>query len=190
MRTLLCTVALGLGLLSTAQAQERHYGDSISGSGAPSSFEVEVDNGPTDPNAVLRAHYITFSGLSNFGPVHGGYLIAYDLAKAVPDPAACPGSQVLRLPVVVSTSNRAMLLQDGQLFMRDHAASALYCLDLAKSEFTMVVTGDFVGGLGKFEGATGRYEYKGSGRLLAFDRTGLPFGGFELRTRGKVTLPK
>ncbi len=61
---------------------------------------------------------------------------------------------------------------------------------LAVLAITMVVTGDFVGGLGKFEGATGRYEYKGSGRLLAFDRTGLPFGGFELRTRGKVTLPK
>jgi hypothetical protein len=180
MKVVLSTVALGLVLMSDAQAQERLYVETISGSGAPSSFDADGDG--------MKGQYITFSGLSNFGPVHGGYLIEYDFLRAAPD-AACPIGE-LKLPVVVSSSNRAMLLQDGQLFMHDHALSALYCFNPGTGAFTMSVTGDFVGGLGRFANATGSYEYKGSGRVLLWDSAGMPFGGFTLRTKGKIVLPK
>jgi hypothetical protein len=174
------TVALCLVLMSDAQAQERHYVETISGSGAPSSFDYDGDG--------VKGHYITFSGLTNFGRVHGGYLIEYDFLGAAPD-AACPTGEV-KLPVVVSSSNRAMLLQDGQIFMRDHAPSALYCLNPITGAFTMSVKGEFIGGLGTFAGATGSYAYKGSGRVLLQDSTGMPFGGFTLTTKGKIVLPR
>ena len=176
--TLVTSFALGFVLMSNAQADERSYHDSISGTAAPSSFDFNGDG--------VKAHYVTFSGLSNFGPVHGGYLVEYDFLNVAPNPA-CPAGKV-KIPIFVSSSTRAMLLQDGQIFLRDDVTSALFCLDPATGSFTMSLKGNFIGGMGRFAGATGSYEYKGSGNVLLTDKYGMPFGGFALKTEGKLIL--
>ncbi len=167
---------------AAGRASERHlaYRELISGSAAPSSFDINDDD--------VNAHYVTFAGLSNFGPVHGGILVEYDFLRVGPDPA-CP-TGTLRLPIVVSSGNRALTGTHGQLFMRDDAASGLFCLDLTTGAFTMSLKGTFIGGMGRFAGATGTYEYKGSGNVLLVDSAGMPFGGFVLETSGRLTLPR
>ena len=173
-------VALALVVCSGVQAQERNYRDSISGAAAPSSFDHNGDG--------VYAHHVTFSGLSNIGPVHGAFLVEYDFLATEPNPA-CPAGQV-KVPILVSASTRATQMQEGQLLLRDDAAGALFCLNPATGAFTMELKGNFVGGLGRFAGATGTYEYKGSGQVLLQDHKGMPFGGFTVKTEGKLILPK
>ena len=160
------------------RAEERKYRDQISGTAAPSSFEIKGK----------KAHYVTFSGLSILGPIHGGLLVLYDLGAAAPNPA-CTGHTTIRIPILLSSSTRAMTLLDGQIFMRDDVTSALFCLDPATGAFTMSLKGTFVGGMGKLAGATGAYEYKGSNQVLLQDDFGAPFGGFSLETEGTLILP-
>ncbi len=170
-------------LLGSAKAQEMNhqYRERISGSAAPSSFDINGDG-------VFKGHYVTFAGESTVGPVHGAIMVEYDLPNLGPDPA-CPAG-TLKLPILVSAGNRALTGTQGQVFMRDDAASALFCLDPNTGAFTMSLKGAFIGGMGRFAGATGTYEYKGSGNVLLADRSGLPFGGFVLKTQGKLILPK
>ena len=61
-----CSAVL-LVLLGSAQAEERRYWDEISGTAAPTTFDGNGDGSP--------AHYVTFSGNSSLGPVHGGFLV-------------------------------------------------------------------------------------------------------------------
>ena len=173
-------LALAFVICSGLPAQERNYQDSISGAAAPSSFDFNGDG--------LKAHHVTFSGLSNIGLIHGAFLVEYDFPAAAPNPA-CPTGQV-KIPIIVSASTRATQTQEGQLFLRDDAASALFCLNPATGAFTMALKGNFVGGMGRFAGATGTYEYKGSGQVILQDSIGMPFGGFTLKTEGKLILPK
>jgi hypothetical protein len=156
------------------------YRELISGSAAPSGFDVNGDG--------VKGHSVTFAGLSIFGPVNGGILVEYDFANLRPD-SACPAG-TLRLPILASAGNRALTGTHGQLFMRDDAATGLVCLNLATGAFTMSLKGEFIGGMGRFAGATGTYEYKGSGTVLLLDNAGMPFGGFTLETVGRVTLPQ
>ena len=127
---------------------------------------------------------MAFSGLSNLGPVHGGFLVEYDFPALGPDPACPVGT--LKLPIIVSSSNRALTLLHGQIFLQDDAASARFCLNPGTGEFTMSLKGIFTGGLGKFSGAKGTYEYEGSGTVLLSDSRMLPFGGFVVKTVGKL----
>ena len=161
------------------QAQDKNYQDTISGAAAPSSFDFNGDG--------LKAHHVTFSGQSSIGPVHGAFLVEYDFLNVAPNPA-CPVGQV-RIPIIVSASTRATQTQEDQVFLKDDAASALFCLNPAAGSFTMALKGNFVGGMGRFAGATGTYEYKGSGQVLLQDHIGLPFGGFTLKTAGRLILP-
>ena len=52
----------------------------------------------------------------------------------------------------------------------------------------MSLKGTFIGGMGRFAAATGSYEYKGAGNVLLTDKYGMPFGGFALKTEGKLIL--
>ena len=63
--TLALSLAVAFVLQGSAQAEERKYRDQISGTAAPSSFEIKGK----------KAHYVTFSGLSILGPIHGGLLV-------------------------------------------------------------------------------------------------------------------
>jgi hypothetical protein len=166
-----------------AQAKERKhpYRELISGSAAPSSFDFNGDG--------VRGHYVTFTGRSNLGPVHGGILVEYDFAGGlVPDPA-CPAG-TLKLQILASAGNRALTGTGEMILMEDDAASALFCLNPGTGEFTMSLKGMITGGLGRFTGATGAYAYKGSGKVQLQDSTGMPFGGFVLETEGTIVLPK
>lgn len=167
-------------MLHTAHAQERNYWDEISGTAVPSSFDFNGDG--------VKAHYVTFSGLSTLGPVHGGFLVEYDFQSVAPHPD-CPPTTVL-LPIIVSASNRAVTLPHGQIYLRDDATSARFCLHPDTGAFTMSLKGVFTGGMGKYAGASGTYQYKGSGNVLLLDKSGMPFGGFTLRTEGKLIIPK
>jgi hypothetical protein len=176
--------ALLSGGSAKAEGREIPYRELISGSAAPSAFVVNRE----DPQAgAVNGHYVTFAGRSNLGPVHGGILVGYDFPAAGPDPA-CPAGTI-RFPILVSASNRALTGTDGQIFMQDDAASGLFCLDTTTSTFTMSLKGTFTGGMGAFAGATGTYEYKGSGKVLLMDAHNLPFGGFVLETKGTLILP-
>jgi hypothetical protein len=184
----LCGLAAALVLSSTASAAAggRHHGtfryhERISGGAAPSSFDYNQDG--------LGGHYVVFAGSSNLGPVHGVMMVEYDLPNAGPD-AACPDA-MLRVPIVVSAGNRALTRTGAQLFMHDDADSGLFCLDPTTGAFTMSLEGAFTGGIGRLAGATGTYEYEGSGQVLLQDNfgAGSPFGGFVLETRGEFTLP-
>ena len=166
-------------LAGSVEAQERRYRDQISGTAAPSSFDINGDG--------IKGHYVTFNGTSNLGQVHGGILVEYDFPAAAPNPA-CP-SGTIKLPILVSAGNRAILGKDGQIFLRDDASSALFCLNPMTGAFTMSIKGMFAGGMGRYNGAAGSYEYKGSGNVLLLDKAGMPFGGFVLETEGKLTLP-
>src|SRR5687768_8211184 len=150
--------AVAFILQGSAQAEERKYRDQISGTAAPSSFEIKGK----------KAHYVTFAGLSSLGPVHGGFLVLYDLKAAAPN-SACAGPTKVKIPILVSSSTRAMTLADGQIFLQDDVSSALFCLDVATGAFTMSLKGSFIGGMGRLAGATGAYEYKGSGQVLLQD---------------------
>ena len=175
---------------ASAQQREIQYRERISGTAAPSSFDVNGDGVP--------AHYATFAGWSTLGMVNGGLLVEYDFLNLAPD-AACPAG-TLKVPILASVSNRALTvralaLAGGQVFMRDDASTALVCLDPATGAFTMTLEGVFEGGLGLFEGASGDYSYEGSGRVLIQDFTDdedpvpLPFGGFTQETEGAIILP-
>lgn len=176
--TVVLSFAVVSVLLGGAQAEEREYNDEISGTAAPSSFDFNGD--------FVPAHYVTFSGLSSLGPVHGAYLVEYDFLALAPDPA-CPAG-TLKLPIIVSSSIRATQ-QGGQVFLQDDTASALFCLNPDVGSFTMSLKGAFIGGMGEFAGATGTYEYQGSGQVLLSDSKMLPFGGFVLKTVGKLNVP-
>ena len=160
------------------------YRERISGSAAPSAFDVNGDGSP--------AHSVTFAGWSTLGLVNGGFLVEYDFGSLAPD-AACPGT-TLKVPILASASNRALTvralgLPAGQVFLRDDHANALFCLNPATGSFTMSVEGQFAGGIGILEGATGEYSYEGSGQVLLQDVAGLPFGGFTIETIGTIILP-
>ncbi len=172
-------------------AQTIQYRERISGTAAPSAFDINGDGIP--------AHYVTFAGWSTLGMVNGGLLVEYDFPNLAPD-AACPGG-TWRLPILASASNRALTIralavEGGQFFMRDDHEAALFCLDRDRGSFTMSIQGIFQGGLGVFEGAHGQYTYEGSGQVLLQDFTGdgdpvpLPFGGFTLETKGEMTIPR
>jgi hypothetical protein len=188
-RMLTWSVAAGL-VLSGASAtaggrhsgeRHYHYRDLISGTAAPSSFDFNGDSVP--------GHSVTFAGQSSLGPVHGALMVEYDFISVGPDPE-CPADKPVKLPVVVSAGTRALTGTDGQIFMRDDETSALYCLDpFVTGAFTMSVKGTVTGGMGRFAGATGTYEYTGSGQVLLQDNSMLPFGGFVLETRGSFTVP-
>jgi hypothetical protein len=165
-----------------AQAKDRkdQYRELVSGSAAPSSFDFNGDG--------VKGHYVTFAGRSSLGPVHGGILVEYDFAGGlVPDPA-CPAG-TLKLAILASAGNRALTGTEEMILMEDDAASALFCLNPATGDFTMLLKGKITGGLGRFAGATGTYSYKGSGKVQLQDSTGMPFGGFILETQGIVVLP-
>jgi hypothetical protein len=166
-------------IVGSLQAEERRYSDQVSGTGAPSSFDANGDG--------VNGLYVTFAGRSNFGPVHGGIMVDYNFRAAAPH-FSCPVGTV-KLPVVASAGTRAITYTDGQLFMRDDAANALFCLNLVTGAFTMSIKGTVTGGLGRFAGAKGSYEYKGVGNVLLNDHTGMPFGGFVVETEGKITVP-
>ena len=165
---------------ASAQAEERKYQDQISGTGAPSSFDFNGDG--------VKGLYVTYVGKSNLGLVHGGSLVEYDFPALAPN-AACPVG-MFKLPIIASAGNRALTATDGQLFLRDDAAGSLFCLNPTTGAFTMSIKGIFTGGMGRFAGATGTYEYKGSGNVLLSDKAGMPFGGFVLETEGKISLPR
>jgi hypothetical protein len=172
--------AAGLVLVAAAaQAEEKRYHDKISGAAAPSSFDINGDGG--------KAHYVTFTGQSSLGPVYGTVLVEYDFPAAAPNPA-CPTGTV-KLPILVSAGNRAVSGAEGALFLRDDAASALFCLNLVTGAFTMRIKGIFTGGLGKYAGATGTYEYRGGGQVQLLDKAGVPYGGFLVETEGRLALP-
>ena len=175
------TAVFVLATAGSANAQERKYPyhELISGSAAPSSFDYDGDG--------VKGHYVTFAGRSNWGPVHGAYLVEYNFQALAPD-SACPAG-TFRAPIVVSASSHALTGTEGQIFMKDDAPSGLFCLDLNTLAFTMSLKGEFVGGMGKFAGATGAYEYKGSGQVLLLDSNQMPFGGFVLETKGTISLP-
>ena len=177
-KTLVSSLAIAFFLLGSAQAGERRYRDEISGTGAPSSFDFNGDG--------VNALYITFSGLSSLGPVHGGFVVDYDFPNLGPDPSCTGGT--LKLPILASSSNRALTL-GGQLFLQDDIANSLFCLNPATGAFKMSLKGAFTGGLGRFKGATGTYEYEGEGNVLLVDTNGMPFGGFVVKTKGKLMLP-
>ena len=172
-------LALGCLLAGSAYAQERRYRDQIMGTASPSAFDTNGDGAP--------AHYVTFSGTSNYGPVHGAFLVEYDFLKVAPHADCAAGT--VKIPIVVSASTRAMTVQDSQLFLRDESESARFCLNPEKGSFTMSLKGSFAGGTGRFQGATGSYEYRGTGQVLVMDKAGLPFGGFAVTTEGVIRLP-
>lgn len=193
-RTLASSLAAVILLSSVgdakAQQRELKYRERISGTAAPSSFDINGDGIP--------AHYVTFAGWSTLGLVNGGLLVEYDFPNLGPDPACSGGT--LRLPILASASNRALTvralaLPGGQVFMRDDASTALFCLDPGTGSFTMSLQGNFIGGMGMLEGASGDYAYQGSGQVLLQDFVGegdpvpLPFGGFTLETEGMLVLP-
>lgn len=180
------TVLCGLGV-----GQEISYRDRISGTAAPSAFDINGDGVP--------AHSVTFAGWSTLGMVNGGLLVEYDFLNIAPD-ARCPGGE-LGVPILASASNRALTiraigLEGGQVFLRDDLASALFCLNPAVGSFTMSFKGQFAGGLGVLQGATGEYSYEGSGQVLLQDFADendpvpLPFGGFTIETKGVISLPR
>jgi hypothetical protein len=177
--TSVAMLALSSGAGALGKGRTYLYQEIISGAAAPSSFDANGDG--------IKGHHVTFAGQSTLGPVHGALLVEYDFPSIGPDPA-CPAG-TLKLPILVSASNRAVTGTESQLFMRDDAASALFCLDTATGAFTMSLKGVFAGGMGRLAGASGAYEYKGSGNVLLQDATGAPFGGFVLETKGKLTLP-
>jgi hypothetical protein len=166
--------------LGGAQAEDKKFTDQISGTGAPSSFDSNGDSVP--------GLYVTFAGRSSIGPVHGGILVEYDFLRAGPHPS-CPMGTI-KLPVIVSAGNRSVTMTDGQVFLRDDAASALYCLNPSTGVFNMTVKGSFVGGMGRYAGATGSYQYKGTGTILLTDSKGMPFGAFVAETEGRINLPR
>ena len=189
-RTFAAAIALSFIGTATAQQRELTYRERISGAAAPSSFDVNGDGVP--------GHYVTFDGWSTMGLVNGALLVEYDFLNLAPD-AACGGGR-LKVPILASVGNRALTIRGlavpgGQIFMRDNAAAALFCLDPATGAFTMSLEGAFEGGLGVFEGASGDYSYEGRGQVLlqdftdATDPVPLPFGGFTLETKGTIVLP-
>ena len=173
-------IALAVCVLAgSADAQERRYRDQIMGTAAPSVFDTNGDGVP--------AHYVTFQGTSNYGPVHGAFLVEYDFLKMAPH-ADCPAGTV-KVPIVVSASTRAVTVQDSQLFLKDESESARFCLNAQTGSFTMSLKGAFAGGTGRFQGAGGTYQYRGGGQVLVMDKAGLPFGGFSVSKEGGVVLP-
>ncbi len=172
-------LALGCMLVGSGYAQERRYRDQIMGTAAPSVFDTNGDGVP--------AHYVTFSGTSNYGPVHGAFLVEYDFLKVAPHADCAAGT--VKIPIVVSASTRAITVQDSQLFLKDDSESARFCLNPNTGSFTMSLKGSFTGGTGRFQGAGGTYEYRGGGQVLVTDKAGLPFGGFSVTTEGVVRLP-
>ena len=175
-------VVLALGGNANAGDREIRYRDRISGTAAPSSFDVNGDGIP--------GHYVTFAGRSNLGLVNGGMLVEYDFPNVGPDPACSAGT--LGVPILASAGSRALTLTGGQLFMRDDHATALFCLEPTTGAFTMSLKGTIEGGMGSFEGASGTYAYEGSGRVLLQDASPamLPFGPFEIRTEGTIVVPR
>ena len=180
--SLVSSFAVIFALLGSANAEEMDYQELISGTAAPSSFDINGDG-------VLKGHYVTFAGRSNLGPVHGALMVEYDFPNIGPDPAQCPAAGTLRLPILVSVSTRALTGTEDQVFLRDDTDSAVFCLNPATGAFTMSLNGAFIGGMGRFVGATGTYEYTGSGAVLVQDAVGHPFGGFVVETEGAIVLP-
>lgn len=177
--------------LSSATAEEFSYRDRVSGTAAPSGFDVNNDGVP--------AHYVTFAGWSTVGMVNGGFLVEYDFLNLQPD-VRCPDAMI-RAPILASASNRAvtiraLTLEGGQFFMQDDAETALFCLNPSTGAVYMSIQGRFAGGLGVFEGATGEYSYEGDGQVLVQegvtdeDPVPLPFGAFTLETRGTINVPR
>jgi len=177
--SLAAVIVIAAGGSAQAGQGDHRYRDRVSGTAAPSSFDSNGDG--------VRGHYVTFAGRSNLGLVHGGIMVEYDFLAVAPDPA-CP-APMLKLPVLVSAGTRALTVTGGLIYMQDDAASALFCLDPTTGEVNMSLKGIITGGLGKFEGATGDYEYKGPGNVLLIDNAGMPFGAFELETKGTIVLP-
>jgi hypothetical protein len=172
-------LAMASGASGNERARTYAYHEVIAGAAAPSSFDLNGDG--------VKGHYVTFAGRTSLGMAHGAILVEYDFLNAGLD-ASC-SSGTIRIPVLASSGNRTVTRSESQIFMRDDPASALLCLDPVSGAFTMSLKGVFAGGLGKYAGATGTYEYKGSGNVLLTDSTGMPLGGFVLETRGRIRLP-
>jgi hypothetical protein len=77
------------------------------------------------------------------------------------------------------------------LFAMDNVALTLACLNPGTGAFTMRTEGNFVGGAGKFAGATGTYKTDVTGKVLLSVPTNPTqlFAAFSLKTAGKVITP-
>jgi len=75
------------------------------------------------------------------------------------------------------------------------AATVTLCLNQTSPDLPFSYTGNatYIGGTGKFAGATGTFNFQGKGKYLVFGLKGGVFGGFgqinETGT-GTITLPK
>ena len=109
----------------------------------------------------------------------------FDRSAAQFNTANCPGVVVVELPVAPGGSHVQMFRNGDLLFwVQDDSVGNYACLDVVTNAWTMVNHYSYVGGTGRFEGATGSATMELTGQGLSFDYAG---NGVQHGTSGIVT---
>lgn len=158
----------------TAAAGERPYRDKVSGALADGSTAIDL-NGDG-----VTAGYATIRGRSNYGPVHGWFVLELDVAN----PGLCTDGAVA-FPVVNGTGIRR--IPSGELiYLQD--SSGTICVDPISGSSRSETEGNFVGGTGRFRDAGGTYKTAGSGQILLSDGVA-SFFAFTFGVVGVIETP-
>jgi hypothetical protein len=174
--TIIIGASAFFGIVSLAEAKDIPYKDRVSGTAAPTLFNA---------SAGAPASAGTLDGQSNRGEVSGGFIL--ELGAPALDPA-CPATDPIKIPLVAASGARGFRSSGDQVFLQDDPADSFYCLNPATGAFNIHTEGNFIGGTGKFAGASGEYEVNGTGQILLSDSVGLSFVAFTFETKGKITV--
>ena len=158
-----------------AQPGGRPYTENITGTLSSSTLDRNADGVP--------ASISTFSGNSNFGKVHGQSSFEVTVFGA---PVNCAVDEVEA--TLVGTRDVRRFPDHGDMIFLE-VSDLLVCLNPLTGIFTVSSQGHFIGGTGRYSGATGDFTGSFTGAILVADPNGALFGAFSGGVTGTVETP-
>jgi hypothetical protein len=194
------TVVLSVGLvfvmtLGTVNAEERKFKFRASGSGTPSRIDTNGDGVPASETRI--------SGRSNLGLV--SIQAVNETKLKLSNPADLTSVVLCQLPngdpglqFEIVQAHSVYRIGSGALLFGQASGGAGNCLRLTcfgapgqilpGCQFSSNIVVNFIGGTGRFDGASGTIELNGTGTVLLAHPTGL-FVAFSAEGIGTVIFP-
>lgn len=173
---LMLTVATGWADDDRSHGKQIRIKGSFAGSFSPSAFDFNSDG--------QKAGVDFTTSTSNLGSATNHCQSEY--LPALPTPITCsPGTLEFPLIAINCVSTNTITLE--QLFA--FYSSGSLCVDPNTGAFTAKVQGDFVGGTGRYTGATGSVQNRTTGFFFVCDPAGGCFGNETGTFTGTLTFP-
>jgi hypothetical protein len=175
-------------LASLSQASDVPFRITYTGTLLDTNFNVAPDLESPFP-LPLYADVVNGQSHGTFGPSMTTILTEfrpYVMGDPTP-PADCVGTVYLYL--IVAYSKGVVTFANGdQLVVTAEDGGGYVCLNLATGYYTGEANGDFDGGTGRFENASGSWESPFSGRNLTVGELGFGFGPIQGTVDGMLDM--